>query len=65
MRSFKSTAPARLARTKSCHIQLMFTILERIKKNFIISISDVYVFQFSNGVDGFSKLFHFYLQKIQ
>ena len=33
--------------------------------NFMISISDVFFPQLSNGVDSFPEIFHFRLQKVQ
>ena len=55
-----STVPARHASAKSCYIQLMFTILKRTQKNFMIS--DKF---YDYGVGSFPEIFHFRLQKVQ
>ena len=65
MRRFASTLPARGASVKSCYFQVVFTISICISKNNMISVSDVFFPQLSNGVGGFSEIFYFHPQKVK
>ena len=60
--AFRLNSPSGRASVKSCYFQVVFTISICISKNYVISVSDVFFPQLSNG--GFSEIFHFHPQKV-
>ena len=64
MRRLASTLPAQRASVKLCYFQVVFTISICISKNSVISVSDVFFPQLSNGVGGFSEIFDFHPQNV-